>query len=133
MAAYGETVVLWVVEDGKLVRGVDLRPHIRLRVGDAPAMSLATAELRDEKWKDALATHTDVAFEIDWDAIALATPALVGEPLKPGEAVPIEADEEVLAPFDSYLEITEDLAYGHEDLDGGEKAPPGFVDPDPLR
>ncbi len=37
----------------------------------------------------------------------------------------------MVAAFDSYLEITEELRYGFEDLEGGEAAPPGFVDPDP--
>ncbi len=131
-AGHGETIVLWVVEGGRLVRGIDLRRRIRIRVGAEPAVPLDQAEMRDDAWKDRLADGARIAFEIDWDAIAAETPALHGEPLRPGEMLELEVDEDVVAPFDSYLEIAEEVAYGYEDLEGGEPSPPGFVDPDPA-
>jgi hypothetical protein len=131
LAAQGETVALWVVEDNRLVRGIDLRRFIHVRLGTDPPISLAEASQRDDAYKARLAKAADVGFEIDWDAIAVETPGLRGAPLHPGEMLQLEAEEDVLAPFDSYLEVAEDLVYGHEDLEGGEK-PMGFVDPDPA-
>jgi hypothetical protein len=133
LAAQGETIALWVVEENRAVRGIDLRPHIRVRLGADAPIALADAGVRNEAYRKRLASSQDVAFEIDWDAIALETPALRGELLHPGEILELDADEDVLAPFDSYLEIAEDLAYGYEDLEGDRRAPPGFTDPDPER
>ncbi len=132
-AGYGETIALWVVEGSRLVRGVDLHRHIRLRLGADPALPLAEAVSRDDAWKDRLTDGGVVTFEIDWDAIAAETPALHGEPLRPGEQLDLDVDEEVVALCDSYLEITDGLRYGHEDLEALGTAPPGFVDPDPER
>lgn len=130
-AGHGETIALWVVEGGKLIRGIDFCPHIRIRVGDDPPIPLPEALSRDDAWKDRLSDGARIAFEIDWRAIAAEVPALRGDPLRPGEVLELDADEDALAPFDSYLEIAEEIRYGYEDLEGGEPAPRGFVDPDP--
>jgi hypothetical protein len=132
-AGYGETIALWIVERSRLVRCIDLRRHVRVRVGGDPALALAEAVLRDDAWKDRLADGAAVAFEIDWDAIAAEAPALHGEPLRPGEQIDLDVDEEVVSVCDSYLEISEGLRYGYEDLETLAAAPPGFVDPDPAR
>jgi hypothetical protein len=131
LAGSGETIVLWVVEGGRLVRGLDLHRHIRVRVGDDPPILLTEAEAREGVWKDRLADGAAVSFVVDWDAIAAETPALHGDPLRPGEVLDLELDDDVIAPFDSYLEIVEELRYGYDDVEFGEMAPPGFVDPDP--
>ena len=131
-AGHRETIVVWVVEAGKLVRAIDLHPYIRIRLDDDPAIPIADARERDEGWKDRLAGGGRIAFEIDWDSISAETPALHGEPLRPGEQLDLEVDEDVIAPFDSYLEIAETVRYGYEDLEGGEPGLPGFVDPDPA-
>jgi hypothetical protein len=133
LAARGETMALWVVDGGKLVSGIDLRRHVRLRVDDDPPVPLTEAPARDEAWQDRLVDGTRVSFEIDWDAIASETPPLRGEPLRPGESLDLTAEEDVLAPFDSYLEIADELVYGHDDLEGGQPAAEGFVDPDPPK
>jgi hypothetical protein len=132
-AGYGETIALWVVENSRIVRGVDLHRHIRLRVGDEPALSLSDAGDRDGAWKDRLVGGEGLAFEIDWDAIAAETPALHGEPLRPGEQLDLDADDDIVSLCDTYLEIAEGLRYGHEDLEPGAPKPVRFVDPDPPR
>jgi hypothetical protein len=132
-AGYGETITLWVVEDDRIVRGIDLHRHIRVRVGDDPALALTDTRDRDGAWKDRLVTDEGVAFEIDWDAIAAETPSLHGDPLRPGEQIDLDVDDDISSLCDSYLEIAEGLRYGYEDLEAGAPAPPGFVDPDPLR
>ena len=50
-----------------------------------------------------------LAFEIDWDAIAAETPALHGEPLRPGEQIDLDLDDDITSLCDSYLEIAEGL------------------------
>jgi hypothetical protein len=133
MVAYGETVALWVVEEGRVVRGIDLRPFVRVRLPDGLDLTLAEARLRDEPWKAMLTALPSVDVTLDWDGIASVTPPLRGEPLRPGESVDLETTEEVLAAFDTYLEVLDDVAYGYEDVDGGAPPPPGFVDPDAPR
>src|SRR5690349_6475723 len=60
-AGYGETIVLWVVENDRLVRAVDLRRHIRIRVDGEPGLTLVEARARDDAWKDRLADGTRIA------------------------------------------------------------------------
>ena len=131
LAVQGATVALWVVEEGKLVRGVDLRRHIRMRLGADAPIALGATDDRDDAWKDQIASAETIEFTVDWDSIARESPTLRGAPLQRGETVQVDRDDEVLANFDSYLEIVDDFTYGYEDLDGGTSAPLDFVDPDP--
>src|SRR6185312_15152892 len=69
-AGFGETITLWIVENDRIVRGIDLHRHIRIQVGDDPALALSDTRDRDGAWKDRLLAGEGLAFEIDWDAIA---------------------------------------------------------------
>jgi len=128
---YGETIALWVVEEGRVVSVVDLRPFISVRVRDEPACPLMEAVHRDNAWQDQLSDGNVFRFELDWDSVVRATPPLRGSKLGPGESLELQEVDPSLVVFPSYIGITGEVNYGYNDVEGGEDAPPYFIDPDP--
>jgi hypothetical protein len=115
---YGETIKVSTVQDGSVVSTVDLRPFIRVRIGDGPLVPLATSKPYKDTWPGdgGEPLGQPVRFELDWPAIRETLPVLTGTTFMPGE-------EDVIA--------GEELRYGRNDLENGDDAPDDWIDPDP--
>jgi hypothetical protein len=115
---YGETIKISIVDDGRVVRTLDLHPFIRVRIGDGPLVPLTESRTYKETWpgEGGEPLGKAVHFELDWPSIRAELPALTGAQLMPGE-------EDVIA--------GEELQYGRNDLENAEEPPDDWIDPDP--
>jgi hypothetical protein len=136
---YGQTMVIWVFEEGKLVSAVDLAPFVhvtalgrRFRLSEAGQVSRELDEPDDWEAFDDEA----IGFDFDWEGISREAPPLRGTPLQPGETMPVSIDAAITAPFFTYLvdDPESEVPYGFYDAEegiGGE-LPELWTDPDPA-
>lgn len=133
------TLYLWVVQEGILTQGTDLRAFLRGPNGFAPE-----GNVRDWLWDllrsfepefdDDVETDQPVAtnwLTIDWPAVAAETPQLRGRRVGPG-GVRVRVDGRHPDPdVDTYLEHGEFLTHGFNDLSSFSDRPiADFTDPD---
>lgn len=144
------TLHLWVVQEGILAQGTDLRPFLRGPDQAAPGPDfrgwlitlLEGFEPADDEGLDdahvvsftdqPVAAHAPGWLTIDWPAVAAISPALRGRRVGPG-GVRVRVDGAHPDPdVDTYLEHGEFLFHGFTDLSGGGDEPMAqeFTDPD---
>jgi hypothetical protein len=158
-ADYGEVIALWVIQEGRLVDGLDLRPFLSVRLGDNPPIRLdQRARLGTFSRKvDAGEgfSRSDISFDIDWAGIAKRLPQLQGKLLQPGEETDFILDKKILKKVKGSLlleelydaeELAEEgeeptslspIRYGYNDMEAGafsgDDDGPTFIDPDSPR
>lgn len=142
ICARGESLVIGVVQQGRLVDAVDARAFLRARCADgesAPLEELAAELSGDDAWRVGASGAPEskiVALELDEHALLSALPELEPPLLAYGGRVQVAA-----APKETrtaVLELAKQLgrgkrgvAYGYADLLGEFVSRERFVDPDP--
>lgn len=122
----GQRITLWVIEAGRLVDGVDLRPAITLAIADGGRRSIPAAidALRGGELPSLHDLDPDaLRFELDWDAITQQVPALRGTVLARGEALARELAGDAILGEGSYLAGMKTLRLGVYDREHGPDGP----------
>jgi hypothetical protein len=134
---YGERILLWVMQRGRVVEAIDLQPMIRVHglglegVPLADKAKLAPLRRDDHLGEAVMSDEKDVRFEIDWDRLAADVPALEGDLLRPGQSTLVKGGAATIRALRSYLSVCDELHYGYNDLEAGEEPAPHWEDPDP--
>lgn len=119
-AFYGSVIGVWTVQHGKATAFLDLHRYLRARIDGAPPVRLddeAALEALREKREDEERDFVEAAeFDVDWDGIAAALPALEPPLLAPDETLVIS--ELGLDVAESHLSLADELAWGWNDTEG---------------
>lgn len=131
---YGETILVWVVQQGNVAAVVDVHPFLT-----AHTDGLAPARLDDRAACKAVAKAiacgdyakegAKVRFTLDWKGLDRALPALEGRTLRRSDAVALDFSHVNMEKVRSHLPdgTDEPLPWGYSDLENGElEAPPMF-------
>ncbi len=132
---YGETIALWTVKEGRVIDGLDLHPHLRVKYKTIGPVHLADSEgvapIRAAYGEvDSLLSGEDFTFFIDWPEIEARMKPLEGALLQPGERMPLFPDQQVMQAFETYLDTEDSVGHGLSDLENGDYDVPPDEDED---
>jgi hypothetical protein len=118
---YGATLVIWVVQQGKVTKAIDLHPFIHVSLGGRPTLPLTEGEELMKMMSQADVeeeydfSEVDPRFEIDWPAISKQLEPLKGEVLERGQRSGITVSSKLVEELGSYLRMIKPLRGAAED------------------